>query len=1300
MYFELSDKFYKPLGGFGREEALRQDADAAERKLILGELKACLADYEQKLILDKLNGCLTDCSSDKTIDWFDYEMELKQGSSLYEIYVPGSVLFNELLNTVAIRSALTQENMGDAELIRVTHSGKLEVYDGHGWRDLVALGYFDHRKAVRASMEILADIAKEAGGCLWADNIVIVDQWLQFYGFHVPKTVAQLTNLIGYFEFDCPEVDHFGNYWGQIITDDQSLIVLSAEQLNDIRQATAKLITADKKLLDTLYRETGGTVATHDNAAECIVRLAKYPAAQACAMKLLKELDWFGATSGQDVSAQGLGQLLITAILLEVYPHIGNAQARKSIGGFDLYAPTHVERSSSVVRKDLETFLHSKGWVNPVVAPLASHLLLAEIAPEFLVKGVPSSLMMGSVGWVSFCVGVALVEAVTKGASRVLTYTQIMAYAELEPVSDPLARLRDLAMLDPIVDWALMNDVVTTTELKQAEKETTERAMTKFEEYVDRTHLARAYTSAIPSRKDIARAAIRGVEPTCALEDKTLYQQPGLPGSHTAMSMVDLHMSGDLVGGEWDLLGVFPDEHAYGAPDLLSSITNQKHEGYYDPSIVSIHKSYPRLQRLEPNDHKYHRQLRGYLGSLNNAVVRNVKMALSHMPPFDLETFLKGKITFFTLRGPAIETSSSRFGGPFTIKKNYETQQGKDAVTGRFGIVMCAAHGNTVTCYELFTLRGELRRNNTLGALIANTGKLQGVARVDFKGDLTAQQIPMDPERLPIILSEYTDGLVEASSASSSVAIIDKLGELAAPATPSERKQSVYQNFENPQLVRIAKFIVNHRPMMTFDELEAVATVPTVLETQRKKGEETATYIVDLVVPFKKCIEDLSSGEHNRMVDGMYGCVMDVIAVGGGLVGAGAKALSISAKAISMASKAVRLTKLAFVTSVSLFNPVDGVPTALFGVGKLVHKGALRFNRQAQEMLGLAQSQLHKLNGRHKTYDLVRAANSADITGQGTWRPHGVTGNALTVVAGRKAHQWYALDRLGKPWGPKLKNFTFQAPIRLPRFNKTLPVSYTRRFIEQSLPLARTKIDNAINVLTRLDLTKQRNAIIKVMLGSNSSDAFERLLNYLRLVRADFAGLSISNIFLDPLKNTNNIAAFNMDDYKQWKAAKDQADTKFIEIYTPNINKHFIGLGFNHDVVADDLIHEVFHGAAQTDDVSYARDAGRNGERGQLLDVAALLNLASGHLPVSDEGRACHASSKAFENADSLAVTTSLLSQLFTDKGSYELNMSILRGALEANPGSAIDEPVLITLNNAIAPNPDSGRRPPGSHMD
>jgi ABC-type transporter MlaC component len=1284
MRFELSNKFYKSLGCFGSDEQVREDADGAERTMILDALNASLANY----------------SGDQTIDWFDYEVELQKGSPLYEVYVPGRVLLNELLSTVAVRSVLGQENMSDAELIRVTHSGKLEVFDGYVWRDLLEVGYLARRKDVQASMEVLADIAKEAGGCLWTNDSVIIDQWLQFYGFDVPTTVAQVRNLISYFEFDFSEVDHFGTYWGQIIADDPSMIVLSAEQRLTIRNITTRLIPRNERLLDVLFRETRTGFAQHDNAAVLIKRLISHSISQEYAKQYLELLGWFGAGTDQVASEQQLGQVLITAILLDLNPFVGNERGRKSVGSFELYSPNYVGKPSAIVLQELSNHIINNQWATHDTAPLAIHLWLAQMAPEFLVRRIPAYVLIGSVEWVAFCRGVALVEAATSGASRVLTFTQIMAYAELEPVSDPLARLRNLAMIDPIVDWALINQVVTTTELKQAEKETTERAMTVFEEYVDGTHLARAYTSSIPSREEIARAAVRSAAPTCdSLEAKTLYQRPGLYASPTAMSMVDLHMSGDLVGGEWDLRGVFPDSHAYGAPDLLSSITNQKNEGFYDPSIVSIHKRYPSLRRLAPNNDEYHRQLRDYLGNLNNAVIRNVKMALSHMPFSDLETFLGSKITFFTLRSAATETSSNRWGGWLTLEADYETQQGKDAVTGRFGIVMCASHGNTVTCYELFTLRGELRRNNTLGALIASKGKLQGTARMDFTGDLKAHQRATDPELLPITLKEYTHGIPETSSASSDVAIIDKLGELAAPATPSLQTQSVYKNFSNTQIVRIAEFIVNHRPMMTFDELEVAATVPTVLETQRKKGEENATYIVDLVVPFKKCIEDLSSGEHNKMVDGMYGCVMDVIAVGGAFVGAGARALSISAKAISTASKAVRLTKLAFVTSVSLFNPVDGVPTALFGVGKLVHKGALRFNRQAQEMLGLAQSQLHKLNGRHKTYDLVRAANRADTTEQGTWRPLGETGDTLTVVAARNAHQWYALDRLGKPWGPKLNNFTFQAPIQLPRFNKTLPVSYTRQFIEQSLPLARTKIDNAINVMTRLDLTRERNAIIKVLMGSNSSDAFERLLNYLRLIRADFAGLSISNMFLDPLKNTNNIAAFNVDAYKQWKEATDKSATQFIEIYTPNLNKHFIGLGFNHDVVADDLIHELFHGASQTDDVSYARDAGRNGERGQSLDVAPLLNLASGRLPVTEEGDACHASSKAFENADSLAVTTSLLSQLYADRGSYELNMSTLRGALEANPGRAIDEPVLITLNNSIAPKPAGGSRP-GSYMD
>jgi hypothetical protein len=1278
-----SKSLYSSVSAAG-ELQRRSKADEAERQKVLQLLKEAL---EEQL-------------SDRPFEWQGYEVWLEEGSSLYEIHMPGRVIWHKLAENSHVFAALRENRPQSSEMIRVTANGTIELYRDalENWEEIDVNAHA--LTGIPDRLRDLGDIAKQAGGFILPIEMVDVDQWLRFHDVYVPTDPVQTKNLIDVFEFD-PVVDDLDNYWGQLVADNQSLAILSAEQLTGIRQTTAKLIAPDKKLLDKLYRETGGAFVTHDNAAERIVQLVKHPVAQACARKLLTELDWFGATSGQDVSEQDLGQLLITALLLELYPDIGKAQGRKSIGGLDLYAPTNVERSSSVVRKELETFLHTKGWVSPVLAPMASHLLLAEIAPEFLVRGVPSSQTMGSVAWVIFCRGVVLAEAVRKGASRVLTYAQIMAYAELEPVSSPLSRLRDLAMIDPMVDWALMNGVVKSSELTQAAKETTERAIAAFQDYTEHfTHLARAVSNPLPSREDIARSALERVAPDCDfLDKKVIYQHPGLYASPTAMSMVDLHMSGDLAGGQWDLRAVFPDEVFSTTPDLLAGVTNYKRPTFHDPSVLSIYTRFPRLSYLAPNNTEFHRQLRDYLGNVNSAVVTNVKLALSHMIPFDLEIFLKGKITFFTLRGAAVETSSNRFGGPFTLETDYETQQGKDAVTGRFGVVMYATHENTVACYELFTFRGELRKNDILGKLITSKGKCSGRSRVDFNGDLNAHVAPTLLEALPITIKEYTEGVAAEHHARSDMAIIEKLGELPAPTSVVARTQSVYVNFGNPQFVRIAQFVMNNHPFRKFFEIEAMATVPTALESQRKKGNETADYIVDLAVPFKKCIEDLSSGEHNKVVDGIYGCAMDAIALGGAFAGAAVKALSISSKAVSLSSKAARLTKLAFVTSVSLFNPVDGVPTALFGAGKLVHKGALRFNRQAQEMLGLAQSQLHKLNGRQKTYDLVRAANRADTTGQGTWRPLGETGDTLTVVAARNGHQWYALDRLGKPWGPKLNNFTFQAPIQLPRFNKTLPVSYTRQFIEQSLPLARTKIDNAINVLTRLDLTKERNAIIKVLMGSNSSDAFERLLNYLRLVRADFAGLSISNMFLDPLKNTNNIAAFNVDAYKQWKEATDKSATQFIEIYTPNLNKHFIGLGFNHDVVADDLIHELFHGASQTDDVSYARDAGRNGERGQSLDVAPLLNLASGRLPVTEEGDACHASSKAFENADSLAVTTSLLSELHTDRVSYELNMSILRGALEANPGRAIDEPVLITLNNSIAPKPASGRRP-GSFMD
>lgn len=1259
MSFERVNKSYKYASG--SDEQQRQEADAVERQLVLTGLKECLKDD----------------SGDEPIDWFEYELELQKDSSLYEIYVPGSVLLNELTSTAAIRSALTQEYVVGPLPLRVTDSGKLEVWSGSDWKDFVKLGYFENFPYGQKAMEILVEIAREAGGNIWTDNIIVVDQWLQFHGFDVPKNVAQIKGLIDYFEFDFPEIDHLGNYWGQIVADDQSLIVLSAEQCKAIRNATAQLVPKGERLLDVLFRETASAIALHDNAAVLIKQLISHSISQEYAKKYLELLGWFGVEADQEISPQQLGQVFITAMLLDINPFIGKSQRRKSVGSFEMYSPSYIGRPSAIVLEALRDHIVVNGWATHDTAPLAIHLLLAQTAPEFLVRQVPTSILIGSVEWVSFCRGVALVEAVTRGASRVMTYAQIMAYAEQEPVSQSLANLHTLALIDPIVDWALVNGVVTNEELRRTEQETTQRAITAYQQYgANFSQVVQAYSTPLPDRKTIARAALERAAPNCDfLELPVLSQQPGLYASPTKMSMVDLHMSGDLVKGQWDFRAVFPNHRS---PDLLRDISGKKEPNLYDPTVASVYTRYPLLLLVRKNNDEFHRQLHLYLSELNKALATSIKLALARLSFFELQNVLNGEVTFFTLRHSAVFMRERPISGPFVFQEPVESQERKDAATGRFGIVMCVSYRGRVSCYEIFTLRGEIHKNDELGRLIVSTGKLQSAARMDFSGDLKTHVSPTPEESLPVNFKCYTEGVANDFQVIRSKAIIDKLAVLPAPVTPSSPKRSEYQNFAEPQLARVAQFIVAHHPLMTFEQLEASATQPTALELERATGERIATYIVDLAVPFKKCVQDLSTGEHNLVVDGIYGCAMDAIALVATFAGAGAKAASMVAKTSRMASRLTGLAKLVIGTGISIFNPLDDVPSILKGTGKLVYKGGMRLSGQVQEIVAMAKEQLRHIKGAHKPQSLIGTTHGVK-TGQGTWRPHSGSAETLTVVAARKDFKWYALDRTGKPWGPQLSNFTFQTPVRIPRF-KTLPVSYTRHFIEKSLPQAKAKIENAINALSLHDFTKERDVVMKMFLGRNTAGARDRVLKYLKLIRTDFAGFSLSNFILDPFKDNGNIAAFNTDAYKHWKAlnAADQPGTAFIEIYTRNLNKHFIRHGFNHGVVADDLIHEMLHGAAQTKDVGYAIDMANAGGKQQVLDVAPLLNLAAGQLPVAEDGAVVQYN--AFENADSLAVATSLLSQLYTDKLTYDNNMSILQAAMASGDGK-IAEPVLVTLN-------------------
>lgn len=1231
----------------------------------------CTADadaIERQRVLVQLNGALKTYADGRVINWYAHEVELQEDSSLYQIYYPGQILLTQLLQTSPVRSALSQERADDHNgLVRVTHDGKMEVRSDRGWVDLVAAGHFKYSSSSTDSIKLIADVARAAGGYIWPDSDITLDQWFKFHDVKPPENLASVKNLIEFFKFDPPVLEP-SNYWEYIHSDDQTYATLSKEQLSAIRAVQPKLM-GERKLLEVLNRVVGHAAGTHQNAARRINELFSHPESMRLARDYLKELGWFGVNEGQIVSQNTLRQLLITALLVELDPSLLNVQNRRSVGGYDLYAPTNAERQASIVREELTAFLWAKGWVD-LDAPLIVHLLLARSAPEFLVMDVPPSVTLGSIAWIHFCRAVVIVETAKEGASRVLTYEQIMAYADLEPISNAQQHMRDLALIDPIVSWALINQVITQTELDQAEEACARRAIEAFEQHAEKfVQIARAFSTPLPSRANIAREALRIAAPGCdTLDEKALSEK----GGQQVMSMVDLHQSGDLVTGKWDRRTVRLVTNGIPRPSIN-----------YNPSGISLFTRYPKLLQLKSCDEELDRRLAVHLVDLNAAMQSSVKLALAQMPESDLNAFLNAEINFFTVRESAVYIKKRRIGGPFEGEFPRETQQSRDAATGRFGLVMCASYNNAFICYELFTSRAEFRKNDALGALITREGKLNQASRMDFNASEKDHLNIIATQSLPLDVKRYTHATAQNTSVSSSMAIIDKFGTLPKPRTSSASKPGFYQKFNDPKVARIAEFIVQHRPFMHPKELRELVRIPTPLELSRDDGERLLTYFIDLVVPFKKCIEDIATGEHDAVVDGIYGCLMDGIGLIGTVAGASSKALSISAKAISTTSKAAKLTKLAFTSAVSLFNPLDGVPSGLQAGGRLVHKGWLRFNKNTHEIVAKANTQLHRLSGRRQSYDLIDASNCPPL-GLGTWRPQGVAGEAVAVLAARSNNnKWYALNRRGNLWGQSLEGFAYQAPVQLPYSPKTLPTSYTRTFIEKSLPRARAKIDEAIATFSRHDFKRDREQVMKILFGDTSAVATERLVNYLRLIRFDFAGFSLSNIALDALKNPDALASFDVDSYKRWKNAGSitGSDIAFVEIYTQNLNKHFVKLGFNHDVVADDLIHELFHASAQTQDVGYAIDADYENHSGQRLDVAALLNLASGCLPVADADTVCHEASKAFENADSLGLATSLLSQLTTDKASYERNMMTISAALAASGGKAIVEPVIITLN-------------------
>ncbi|PRA30666.1 hypothetical protein CQZ99_02725 [Pseudomonas poae] len=466
---------------------------------------------------------------------------------------------------------------------------------GGNWVDLNAA--IEASIALTDAFAALALIARRIGGALRSNGNVTLEQALKFYRLSLPATVQEARalaqqlhavplrpnpaeeywNALGgtFASVSSPlmsrrlqviqEPEHFmprigsSLYYWPLLRRDQVVTVLDESQREQLLQAAGRFMAGSSGLLfERLAGPVVGEKKPDSVRAEADLLLAQMlagPEAQTLADLLAIEITWKSSAQAQHARSRACRHSLVLAALILTL----DAQAcrsRSRIAGVDLAGKRFWGASLSEVLRDVEASLEVLHTLRVNTAVLAAHLLLSGMAPECLVRDVPPWVAyMTSQLWVYFKHCNVYLEGRYPGSSRRLAFDTIVGGGRKRRLGQSFWALK--AFSGPVVDWARANGLLplggeTFTEAELA------RAKAAWESQNTELHQAfEVFHAVLPTRRALALADLRNVFPQSAvLERSVLIRSPDKPEdtrSHQRVSLVDLHLNGQLIsgGGGW-----------------------------------------------------------------------------------------------------------------------------------------------------------------------------------------------------------------------------------------------------------------------------------------------------------------------------------------------------------------------------------------------------------------------------------------------------------------------------------------------------------------------------------------------------------------------------------------------------------------------------------------------------------------------------------------------------------------------------------------------------------------------------
>ena len=770
-----------------------------------------------------------------------------------------------------------------------------------------------------------------------------------------------------------------GNYWEALGLPHPGALTLGAEQRAKIIHITATVAP----------RRTGGLLnllaadLTPAPPEQQLHQLLARPRAQTLADQLLGAVGWFGHAAGERTSNASRDALVLAALILDLDPHA--AQTRYTLAGLNLnHSDCHGHRYRDL-RRTLEFHLIETGVTNAQHTALAAHLLLAGIAPEFLVRDIPDSLyFMTSHAWMLFKQGVMLAEALACGSARQMSFSEVMALATQAPHTDQERLWREHFATSTLIDWA-----ITQGELQPAQAYRPEQINSVKERLSARIKIldsaSRTLRTRPTTRRAIALADLKRVFPNNRLLKKKCLQEgqgPSRLPSHRPtkgvklQSLVELHMSGHLQP--------LDDKWRSTEPGL---------------DLDTLKKSFNQLRTVNA---LFSEASGAYAKRLKKAYTCVIQYLLAQLPLADRQRLHQSTVQLLVVRWAANKPETQEVTGE------------KMARTARFGFILrCTAQGPHHD-YELFPLLNQVQQNTRLPASLELGGR-SFIATTGTPRSTQPKAHLLVGSRLAIDENAYFEGSPPTPGKYCTV-IVDRLWQFEA--LPATARPLV---FDSPRNLSLASTIVKQHFFLDIDAWVAQAKGMTTLE-EREKNTQLAYEALLGLIPFWTCGHDLASGEIKRVLDGTLGCFFDMLGLFMPTKGFLTSSVKHLGKPAPAYLKLLQLTKLSTTYLNELINPLEAIPSLV----RLTAYGLARLNHSGQRALAGALRHAQQRFAHRTAIDYARLIDRPDV-GPGVLKhPEGLS--HLLMI--RRANAWSAFDPFSaRPYGPALEGVQLDTAI-------------------------------------------------------------------------------------------------------------------------------------------------------------------------------------------------------------------------------------------------------------------------------